>query len=217
MKIRSSKINFQWSSDMAYAVGLLTTDGSLSIDGRHIELTSKDLEQLENFKRCLGITAKIAYKKSGSSRNTCMRIQFGDVIFYKFLLRIGLKPAKTKTLQKIKIPKKYFFDFLRGCFDGDGTFYSYWDKRWKSSFMYYLALYSASFNFLNWIHNEVKKELGINGHLSTVPIKSTIVLRYAKREALILLKHIYGSADCTCLSRKRLKIISALNIIGKRL
>jgi len=30
-----------WSADFAYAVGLLTTDGSLSIDGRHINLTSK--------------------------------------------------------------------------------------------------------------------------------------------------------------------------------
>lgn len=31
-----------WSPEIAYAVGLLTTDGSLSIDGRHIDFTSKD-------------------------------------------------------------------------------------------------------------------------------------------------------------------------------
>lgn len=32
----------KWSPKIAYAVGLITTDGSLSKDGRHIDLTSKD-------------------------------------------------------------------------------------------------------------------------------------------------------------------------------
>jgi len=77
-------------------------------------------------------------------------VQFTNVKFYKFLLGIGLMPAKSKILKQMRIPNKYFFDFLRGHFDGDGTFYSYWDKRWKSSFMFYLSFASASLAHLVW-------------------------------------------------------------------
>lgn len=84
----------------------------------------------------------------------CTHVQFSDVLFHQFLISIGITPAKSKTIGIIKIPKKYFFDFLRGCFDGDGSFYSYYDKRWKSSFMFYLTLASASQDFINWIRKK---------------------------------------------------------------
>jgi hypothetical protein len=45
------KVKIVWSSNMSYAIGLLTTDGCLSSDGRHILLTSKDKEQLNNFSK----------------------------------------------------------------------------------------------------------------------------------------------------------------------
>ena len=47
-------------------------------------------------------------------------IQFGDRIFYDFLISLGITPAKSKTIASLKIPEKYFADFLRGCIDGDG-------------------------------------------------------------------------------------------------
>ena len=49
------------------------------------------------------------------------------------------KNISVKKLKSVVMPKKYFFDFLRGHFDGDGSFYSYWDKRWKSSYMFYVS------------------------------------------------------------------------------
>lgn len=117
-----NKVKIEWSPDFAYALGLLATDGSLSNDGRHLNFTSQDKEQLLNFTKCLGIKVKIGNKISGYTGKQSTHIQFGDVNFYKFLLSIGFMPAKTKIISKIKIPKKYFFDFLRGHFDGDGTF-----------------------------------------------------------------------------------------------
>gem|GEM_PF-6676481 len=38
------KVKIQWSPEFAYVIGLLTTDGNLSPDGRHINFTSKDRE-----------------------------------------------------------------------------------------------------------------------------------------------------------------------------
>ena len=73
-------IDETWRPELAYAVGLLATDGCLAKDGLLIDLTSKDREQLENFSRCLGIKFKIGEKK-GKNDIKCLRIQFKNKIF----------------------------------------------------------------------------------------------------------------------------------------
>lgn len=211
-----NKIKLVWSPDFAYAIGLIATDGCLSKDGRHIDLTSKDKEQLKTFLKCLNIKNKIAYKSSGSSKKLCYRIQFGDVCFYKFLLNIGITPQKSKTIEALDIPDRYFFDFLRGHLDGDGTFYSYWDKRWKSSFMFYTVFISASKNHINWIQKELFFRLKIKGHISKAINNSVYQLKYAKSESMQLLKNIYNKNVQYFLKRKYLKIKKCLGIIGKQ-
>ena len=44
------KVKIKWSADFAYAIGLIMTDGNLSPDGRHLCFTSKDIEQINNYK-----------------------------------------------------------------------------------------------------------------------------------------------------------------------
>jgi len=41
-----SRVSTIWSKELAYVIGLLVTDGCLSKNGRHIDPTSKDREQL---------------------------------------------------------------------------------------------------------------------------------------------------------------------------
>jgi hypothetical protein len=211
------QVNTKWRPELAYAVGLITTDGSLSSDGRHFDLTSKDIEQLENFKKCLGLKVKIGYKLPRKGSEKIGRVQFGDVLFFKFLLGIGLTPAKTKTVVNIDVPKKYFFDFLRGHHDGDGCFYSYWDPRWKSSFMYYLTFISSSKKHLVWIRSNLEILISVKGTINTTHGGSVYQLRFAKSESLKILKKLYHSKNLVCLSRKRLKIEKALSIVGEKL
>lgn len=211
------KVKIQWSPEFAYAIGLLTTDGCLSTDRRHFDFTSQDREQLVNFMKCLGIKVKIGHKTSGYSEKRYTRIQFGDVNFYKFLLGIGLMPAKTKIISSLKIPKEYFFDFLRGHFDGDGTFYSYWDPRWRSSFMFYTVFISASKNHIDWLRKIIFKLVKIKGHITKSVSDSTYQLKYAKSESLKLLPKLYYDKSAVCLSRKRFKIERALNVNNKQL
>ncbi len=145
-----NKIKIKWSPEFAYAIGLLAADGSLSKDKRHIDFTSKDLDLIMTFKKCLCINHKIGIKNQGAY-NQIFRIQFGSVQLYAFLETIGLTKAKSKTIQRVDVPVEFFFDFFRGLYDGDGSSYSYWDKRWKSSFMFYISVASASPNFLIWL------------------------------------------------------------------
>lgn len=211
------KIKIEWSPNFAYAIGLLTTDGNLSPDGRHIVFTSKDKELALNFKKCLKINNIIGRKSEKRGRvKKYLRVQFGDVIFYKFLLTIGLMPNKTKIISNLDIPSEYFFDFLRGHFDGDGTFYSYWDPRWKSSFMFYTVFVSASKNHINWLRKMVFNFIKIKGHITKSVNDSVYQLKYAKAESLKLFPELYYDKDIVCLSRKRLKIEKAFKIDKKR-
>ena len=208
-------VDERWSPNLAYAVGLLATDGCMSRYTNLIDLTSKDEEQLRNFSKCLGLTLFIG-KKSNGHGQTASRVQFKNVIFYEFLLRIGLTPAKSKTLGALKIPKRYFFDFLRGVFDGDGCTYSYFDKRWKSSFMYYLCFASASKSFVDWLRSMISSFLQENGHMTTSGRMGTCYqLKYAKRASLKIIKRMYYSPNSVFLKRKYLKIQKMLAIVGK--
>jgi 6-phosphofructokinase len=208
-------INEEWRPDLAYAVGLIATDGCLSKDGLLIDLTSNDREQLLNFSKSVGVNFNIVSKWSGTG-NKSLRIQFKNRIFYDFLLSIGLTPKKSLTMGKLAIPSEYFYDFLRGCFDGDGTFYSYWDPRWKSSHMFYLEFISASREHIDWIREELKNRVGVLGHIGKDGKSSSFQLKYAKKEALEVIGKIYYNPKVICLSRKKIKIQKALKIEQKQ-
>lgn len=139
-----------WSRDFAYAAGLITTDGCLSKDERHIDLTSKDIEQIENFKKILGLKNKIGLKYARNDKSkTYFHIEFGDVKLYRYLLTIGLTPHESKTIKEVRIPNKYFADFLRGSLDGDGYTSSGWSKQCPDSFLFNSGFVSASREYVN--------------------------------------------------------------------
>jgi hypothetical protein len=209
------KVKIKWSANFAYAIGLIVTDGCLYNNGRHINLVSKDIDQIENFLKCLKINNKIKQHHSGN-KNLAWRVQIGDVNFYRFLESIGITSAKSKTVNAIKIPNRYFFDYLRGAFDGDGTFYSYWDKRWKSSHMFYLEFVSASKKHISWLQEEIQSRTKAHGHITNDGNGSVIQLKYAKKEALEIIEKMYYTPRVICLSRKKLKIQRALRIENKQ-
>lgn len=210
-----SNVSTKWCEKLAYAVGLLATDGCLYNDGRHIDFTSQDVQLIKTFQKCVGIKNKIGFKISGYSVKKCPHIQFGDVAFYKWLLTIGITPHKSKTISDLKIPNKYFFDFLRGHFDGDGCCYSYWDKRWRSSFMFYMTFASASENHITWLRKKIKKLTSVNGFVSKTTKNDFFQLRYAKKESKILIPKMYHRMGLPCLNRKFEKLQSILEVDDK--
>lgn len=208
-------IDVTWRPSLAYAIGLIATDGCLSSDGLLVDLTSKDMEQLLNFSNCLGRRFAITSKQN-SNGDKCLRIQFKSRLFYDFLLSIELTPRKSLTLGPLSIPDEYFFDFLRGSYDGDGCFYSYWDPRWRSSHMFYLEFTSASKRHIDWLRENLQQKIGVTGHMSERKEigkrAGFIQLKYAKKEALEIIKKMYYSPTVVCLSRKKIKIERALAI-----
>lgn len=208
--------NFKWTAQLAYAIGLITTDGNLSKDGRHITMRSSDIQQLKTFKKCLALSTSIKKSKNdGWAKKPCYRVQFSKVQFYRWLLKIGLSPAKTHTIGKLKIPNKYFKDFLRGHLDGDGSIVTYIDKynTFKNPKYIYQRIYtsfrSVSKKHIEWLRSKIIHLIKIKGFLieqkltKSYQTSSLWTLRFAKKESLKLLSWIYYDSSVPCLERKR--------------
>ena len=74
------KVRIVPSAAFYYAIGLITTDGSLSKDRRHIVFTSKDVELIETFQKALGIHSTVSRFANGITKEKkYYRVQFGDV------------------------------------------------------------------------------------------------------------------------------------------
>jgi len=208
--------NFKWTPELAYVIGLITTDGCLSNDGRHIIMRSSDIQLLKTFKDCLNLNNKISRSKNdGWATKPSYRVQFGNVQFYRWLLKIGLFPAKTYTIGKIKVPDKYLRDFLRGHLDGDGsiiTYKDYWNTFKNPKYIYirlYISFMSASKKHMLWLRESINRIISLKG--STEKRKpnrlyqttSIYNLKFAKKESLKLLSWIYYNPEVPCLKRKR--------------
>jgi hypothetical protein len=205
----------RWTPEIAYAVGLIVSDGSLSIDGRHITFTSSDLKLVEVFCCCLQLENRIAQTlESGYGGHACHRVQFSDVVFYRWLLDIGLMPNKSHNLNALNVPDSRFADFLRGYLDGDGSFHVYTDRYKtikKKEYIYgrlFTRFFSVSRDYLTWLQCKLTRLLGTKGAIlrCTGDEEQGVVcweLRYAKADSIRIVRWMYYDLDAPCLGRKR--------------
>lgn len=175
-------------ANLWYLVGLITADGCLSSDGRHIDITSKDYELLEKIKTTTGITNKIG-SKYGFNKSHAFHIQIGNKNFYNFLLMVGLTQKKSLTLGSLNVSRKYFVDFLRGMIDGDGCI-----RRWihPSNLMeqWNLRIYSGSGIFIKWLRYVMECMLSVKGKIYRETDRKWI-LKYGKMAAKEIAKRCY--------------------------
>ena len=196
---------------MAYAVGLVATDGNLATGTRRVSLVSKDVEQLQTFLRCVKLDATIRRARAGSGR-FYYPVQCAHGRLYDWLVRIGLTPAKSATLGVLDIPREYFRDFVRGYIDGDGSITTYADRSHtfkNPTYVYtrlYVSLVSASPRFLEWICRAVRVLTGATDSMTVrraAGKRDLWQLRYAKADSLRLLRWMYYAPDVPSLTRKR--------------
>jgi len=204
-----------------YVVGLITTDGNLSIDGRHIYITSKDRGFLYSVRRALLLSNKISRKaRGGESEKKYSVLCISDTKFYKFLLSIGLTPKKSLTLKPIKVSDKYFHDFLRGVIDGDGSIRT-WKHHTNGNTQWSLSVVSGSQVFSNWLKGEIERVYSVRGGVyGYKPVKKKnflYTIKFGKFAAKRILAQVYYK-KCLVLNRKlkqAIKCIEAKNGLAK--
>ena len=212
-------VDIAWRPELAYVVGLMASDGYLRADNKEIGFTSKDRELVDLFKQSVKID-KEPYRsgRGGTTQKDYWTFKFKSRNFHDFLVGIGITPRKSKTIQSVLLPDKYFSDFLRGLFDGDGTFWTWWDRRWVNSFGYNMGLSTASVEFALWLKSKASKLYGVKGYVCRGAGVYTI--RYTKGDSRLLFQRLYYKKDLICLQRKYIKIKTALDfdeaLKGKR-
>jgi len=204
------KVKIKWSSNFAYAIGLIASDGYLEPSGRHVMLKSIDRELITNFRTALGIKNKISKGVRGGEKiRKYFYTRAGDINFYRFLNKIGLTRAKSKAIKAVGVPRAYFADFLRGIFDGDGTFYSFWDRRWPNSFAFQVSFASASYEFISWLQGKLAKFYRVKGFIRKGD--GVFNLRYVKGDSEKIFKAMYYADNILFLSRKYNKMRDAFS------
>ena len=200
----------RWSSQMAYALGFITADGSLSKNkrGAHfLEIQSVDREIIykirEVFKSNLAVGE---YQLKGRGYKKRYRLQIESKKVFRDLGALGITPRKSKVVELPDIPAAFFSHFLRGYFDGDGcvNFCRYVQKgRRKPTIFLNCGFTSGSRKILSSIHKKLKK-LGVV-HGGTLHYHDRAHrLWFANRDSASLYRFMYrGIKDELFLSRKK--------------
>ncbi len=191
--------------DLWYTVGLIASDGNLSKTGRHVNITSKDIDLLEDVKKALLITNKISMKGRGSkvSDKIYGALQICSVDFYRFLQSVGLTERKSLTIGELDVPDKYFRDFLRGVIDGDGCIRN-WIHRTNGYRQWSVDITSGSLSFVTWLAERCLANFCVEGRLhSSAQHRNNFIyeVKFGKIAAGTLLKECYYPG-CLCLERK---------------
>ena len=194
-----------WTPEVAYAVGLIATDGNLSPSGRHVSVSSSERVMLETFLKCVGRTAKVGTVKGGYGENG-LHVQIGDVGLYRWLMTVGLTPRKSLTLGAIDVPEDLFVHLARGLLDGDGSVMDVtYAGGGKARGRFYRTLIvrfnSASRDHVEWLRERIRSQFGLSGGLGCED--GMYQLSYSKRASLRLMPLLYPNPDVPCLSRKR--------------
>lgn len=189
-----------------YLVGLVATDGCLSSDGRHIDITAKEYNFLDSVRRSLKIENKIASKFNGKGQRS-WHIQISNKNLYELFVKIGLKPRKSLTLGHLNIPGHGFVDFLRGVIDGDGGV-----RRWvhpsNGCEQWVLRIYSAAPIFSAWIKNAVETWFEVKGCIHK-DASNFFTIKFGKLAARRILGDCYYDG-CLAMTRKFALAISCI-------
>ena len=111
------------SSNMAYILGFLAADGTVAKNGNRIKigLSSVDRKFLELIKEELGAESNILDYET-SNGYMVSEFSFTSQKIKQKLAEYNIVPGKTETFTfPINLSKKYWIDFIRGYFDGDGS------------------------------------------------------------------------------------------------
>ena len=179
-----------WSSDMAYVLGLLFTDGCVSKAGT-VALSINDLDLLEAVRLAMQSTHKIELSKH---QKNLYVFHFARENMVQRLNELGLVPNKSLTVKFPDVPFEYVPDFLRGVFDGDGSVF--FDKRnrraqlvstFVSGSQCFMIALENNLNKLGLPRRKMYKHETKNGYSYTIA--------YGHKDSMRLFSILYGNIE----------------------
>lgn len=197
----------EWSRNMSYILGFTYADGSINTTKHHsklvFQLQKSDEEVLNFIKQEIQPNRRIYHYERFDNRteNTyaISMIDFSSKILIKDLKEIGIISNKTYDDRILpNIPNKYWWDFVRGWFDGDGSISINSNKKAESCY-----ICCNSYNMLS----QAQERMGF-GVLSNSDNPSRLNF-YSKADIQSLFHNMYNGNFC--LTRKFNKFKELIN------
>lgn len=162
-----------------YFLGLFLADGNFH-NGR-VELNSKNVELLKDIQSDSEFNFKISIRNQETSR-----IRTSNPFVKTFLKHHGVtEGSKHSNLPyPEKLNERYFYSFLAGYFDGDGSISISKDNEIGVQFT------SNSKKFLEEIRNKLNTKLGIEGSFYEYKENNGYKLRFFQAESKLILEKI---------------------------
>ena len=201
------------SSIKAYWLGFLMADGANSCGVLEMKLSITDLEHMKLFKKDVGWIGKIhtGYGKCLISNNEKLHeycfIGISSKYMTEVIQKYGIIPNKTGKETFPNIPKKYYPDFIRGYFDGDGS-YSYYYRYNKGKYKTLnssIKIVCMNHSFLKDVKNKLVQYANIKEEkIHIYPAKSIWSLEISSNESIEkFYNYIYPKYCRRFLKRKR--------------
>lgn len=163
---------FNEDAESYYLLGAFMTDGTIRPNENNCILTSKDEDWLIAIKNKICPDLEL---KHGNGTKTVKNFTITSKELKQWFVSKNCTPNKSINLTLPKIPKKYFRDFLRGCFDGDGCIGMHIQNNsgYKKQLNYNVCceLTSASQKFITEI-SETILSLGFKNSIKTIKVGS---------------------------------------------
>ena len=196
------------SSDMAYVLGLLSADGCITNNQMSLKLIDRDILEKIKVSMCSDLSICKAGKNQGGLDNYQIRVSLSN--FTISPVEYGLTERKTFTNQfSKKLKSRFYSDFIRGYFDGDGCISYSKDKR-KNSYSSEIVIVGTE-DVLSKII-EYSQVIG-----KIMPYGKVFKLRiYGVEKLKAFFDYIYSSNSRLFLDRKKQKFINCFNAYGAR-
>lgn len=189
----------KWTGEMAYVVGFFAADGYLVLNKRganfwNIQITDKKL--LVAIRNVVGAEHKISVKIRTGNESTIYRLQIGSKEMCGDLKRLGFRRKKAYNLIIPDVPAKYFPDFVRGYFDGDGNVWmGLIHKERTNPYLTLTTMFtSCSLPFLRALHRTLHT-FGLEGGCIYISKKNYARLQLSAHDSLKLYDIMYTQPD----------------------
>lgn len=150
------------TEDKAYWLGFITADGHISKSSQYnsyrlsISQSDIDKEHLEKFLKCIGandIEVKtydnnIGYSKNSNSKIS--RVTLNSLKMCMDLDKYNIHQNKSYDVRLPDINSDLMPHYLRGFFDGDGSYYCHYDEK-NNRYRYSFEVVGASFEIMRQI------------------------------------------------------------------
>jgi hypothetical protein len=125
------------TAQMAYVLGVVATDGCIQgaeIDARSgrckaavLALTQKDRELLDKVLAIMKCDARVAFRPGHRYASTTAgpvhQVSIASATLVASLSRHGIGPRKSREMAFPSVPAEFVRQFIRGCWDGDGSIF----------------------------------------------------------------------------------------------